>query len=138
VEYLGSYNPHTKQAQLNKEGISDYLKNGAQPSDRVAKLIKKEGIKLPGWVTIAPDKKRGVRNPDKRRATRPVGKPEPEKMPETEAVADEPKSQAEPQVETAGEELQESTENAVDQAATQSEAATPETESTGDESAPES
>ena len=50
--YLGSYNPHTKEAQLKKEEIEKYLSNGAQPSNSAAKLLKKEGVKLPDWVTI--------------------------------------------------------------------------------------
>ena len=87
VEYLGSYNPHTKQAQLDKENIASYLKNGAQPSDRVVQLLKKEGLKLPSWVRLSSDKKRAVRNPDKRRSTRPKGAPEPEAKISEEAPA---------------------------------------------------
>ncbi|HIA91884.1 TPA: 30S ribosomal protein S16 [Candidatus Saccharibacteria bacterium] len=50
--YLGSYDPHTKKAQFKKDEIEKYLGNGAQPSNRVAILLKKEGIKLPDWVVI--------------------------------------------------------------------------------------
>ncbi len=73
VAYVGSYNPHTKDATLDGEKISTYLANGAQPSDRVAKLLSKEGIKLPDWFTPAAPKKGTVRNADKRRSTRPEG-----------------------------------------------------------------
>ena len=67
VAYVGSYDPHTKTAALEHEEISEYLGNGAQPSDRVAKLLKKEGVKLPSWVKVAADKKRPVKNVEKMR-----------------------------------------------------------------------
>jgi|SRR5579862_3446045 len=72
VAYIGSYNPHTKTAEIDKELASRYLGNGAQPSDRVAKLLKDQGVKLPDWVSLSTPKKRSVRNPDKRRSTRPA------------------------------------------------------------------
>ena len=72
VARLGSYNPHTKIAALNSEKTSLYLQNGAQPSERVAKLLKKEGIKLPHWVSFASDKKSAIKNPDKLRRNRPL------------------------------------------------------------------
>ncbi len=73
VAYVGSYNPHTKDATLDGEKISKYLDSGAQPSDRVAKLLTKEGIKLPAWFTPAAAKKGTIRHPEKRRSTRPEG-----------------------------------------------------------------
>lgn len=36
---LGWYNPHTKEASLNKEEILKYIDNGAVPSNSVAKLL---------------------------------------------------------------------------------------------------
>jgi small subunit ribosomal protein S16 len=88
VAYLGSYNPHTKEAVIDGEQASKYLENGAQPSDRAARLLKKEGVKLPDWVKLSDPHKRDVRNPDKRRSTRPA---EPEApAAEPEATADEP------------------------------------------------
>jgi small subunit ribosomal protein S16 len=83
VAQLGSYDPHAKTLTLNKEKISFYLEHGAQPSDRVAVLLKKEGVKLPTWVTEATKKERSVRNPDKRRSTRPA-EPEAEAAPAAE------------------------------------------------------
>lgn len=71
VAFLGSYNPHTKSATLDAEKAATYLGNGAQPSDRVAKLFEKEGIELPGWVKTNSDKKRAVRNPEKLRRNQP-------------------------------------------------------------------
>lgn len=71
VARLGSYDPHAKTLTLDKEKAGFYLEHGAQPSDRVIVLLKKEGVKLPKWVST-PDKQEGkVRNPDKRRSTRP-------------------------------------------------------------------
>jgi small subunit ribosomal protein S16 len=85
VAYLGSYDPHTKVAAIDGEKASAYLENGAQPSDRVARLLQKEGIKLPEWVKLDQPQKRAVRNPAKRRSTRP----EEPKAPETEVPAEE-------------------------------------------------
>lgn len=79
VHQLGSYDPHTKTAVLAKDKAEFYLSHGAQPSDRVARLLKAEGVKLPKWVELTPDKKRTIRNPDKLRKNRPAGAPEPEK-----------------------------------------------------------
>ncbi|HET7528939.1 MAG TPA: 30S ribosomal protein S16 [Candidatus Saccharimonadales bacterium] len=72
VAYLGSYNPHTKTATVDSEQAAKYLENGAQPSDRVARLLQKEGVKLPSWVSLSEPKKRDVRNPEKRRSTAPA------------------------------------------------------------------
>jgi len=83
VTQLGSYDPHTKAVTLNKERAQHYLDHGAQPSDRVARLLKAEGVKLPAWVKLQPDKERTVRNPDKRRSTRPE-EPAAEEAPATE------------------------------------------------------
>src|ERR1700757_3430601 len=50
VAYVGTYNPHTKEVTLQKETAQKYLDNGAQPTPRVVKLLKAEGVKLPSWV----------------------------------------------------------------------------------------
>jgi len=81
VARLGSYDPHAKAVVLDKEKAAFYLEHGAQPSDRVVRLLKDEGVKLPDWVKPPAPKERAVRNPDKRRSTRP---------PEAEAPAAEP------------------------------------------------
>ena len=49
-EYLGSYNPHAEgeeKYQLNEERIKYWLSVGAQPTDTVASLLKKAGIRKP-------------------------------------------------------------------------------------------
>ncbi len=71
VAQLGSYDPHAKIIVIDKEKAAFYLEHGAQPSERVARLLKKEGVKLPEWVKQPAVKKRTVRNADKRRSTRP-------------------------------------------------------------------
>lgn len=72
VEYLGSYNPHTKATTLDKEKAQTYLSNGAQPSERVAKLLETEGVKLPKWVAKPDKKERQIRNAEKLRRNRPA------------------------------------------------------------------
>jgi len=98
VEYLGSYNPHTKVAQLKAEEIASYMEKGAQPSDRVAKLLKAEGIKLPAWVKISPGKKRSIKNPAKLRRNAPPGEKLEQKAPTpaAEPIAEETPAPAEP------------------------------------------
>ena len=86
VASLGSYDPHAKTVTLDKEKASFFLEHGAQPSDRAALLLQKEGVKLPSWVSVVTDQKREVRNPDKRRSSRPAEVVEPQ-APAVEAVA---------------------------------------------------
>lgn len=85
VAELGSYNPHTKTINLNKELVEKYLSNGAQPSTRVAFLIQQEGIKLPKWVKLPAKKESTVRRADKLRKNQPA-----------EPVVEEPVAEAAP------------------------------------------
>ncbi len=98
VASLGSVDPHAKTVILDKEKATRFMSNGAQPSERVARLFKSEGITLPTWVTLSADKERAVRNPDKRRSTTPAAPVEAAPAVETEAVA-EAAPEAEPAVE---------------------------------------
>ena len=41
LEYLGFYNPHSKEIKLDKENINKWLSHGAQPTDTVQDLFKK-------------------------------------------------------------------------------------------------
>ena len=89
VAQLGSYDPHAKTAILDKEKAATFLKNGAQPSDRIVSLFKHEGIALPAWV-IANEKKAGkLRNPEKLRKNQPK-----EEAPAEESAAAEAASEA--------------------------------------------
>ena len=52
IAILGHYNPHTKELVIKKDETLKYLGNGAQPSNAVAKLMKKDKLEVPAWVTI--------------------------------------------------------------------------------------
>lgn len=41
IEELGLYNPRSKELKLDKEAVTKWIKNGAQPSETVASLIRK-------------------------------------------------------------------------------------------------
>lgn len=72
VARLGHFNPHTKSTTLDKEKTAHYLGNGAQPSDRVVKLLVAEKIKLPDWVAVPRSDREGkLRNPEKLRKNQP-------------------------------------------------------------------
>lgn len=71
VAQLGSLNPHTKEAILDKEKAAYYLEHGAQPSDRVVRLLQAEKVALPKWVKTAEQKSGKLRNPEKLRKNQP-------------------------------------------------------------------
>jgi len=41
VDILGTYNPKSKELQLDVEKVKEWLSKGAQPTPRVASLIKR-------------------------------------------------------------------------------------------------
>jgi small subunit ribosomal protein S16 len=100
VAALGSYNPHAKTANIDKEKVSFYLEHGAQPSERVARLLKAEGVKLPKWVKVADEKKRTIKNTEKLRKNRPQ-EAEPAEAPVEKKPAEEPAPEAETPTEAA-------------------------------------
>lgn len=75
VAEVGNYNPETKKTVLNKEKIEFYLSHGAQPSSRVAFVLKKEGIALPKWYKEAPQKHAQAKHADKLRKNQPKEEP---------------------------------------------------------------
>jgi small subunit ribosomal protein S16 len=89
VAEVGNYNPDTKALTLDKEAVEKYLKNGAQPSTRVAFILKKNGVKLPDWVKLAPKKSAKAKHADKLRKNQPK-----EEAPAEEAKAEEPAAEA--------------------------------------------
>ena len=91
VARLGSYNPHTKTAVLDKEKATFYLEHGAQPSDRVIGVLESEKVKLPKWVKSVGAKKRAIRNPEKLRKNRPAEEAPAEEKTEKPAAAEESK-----------------------------------------------
>jgi small subunit ribosomal protein S16 len=88
VAYVGSYNPHTKDATIQVEVAQKYLDNGAQPTPRVVKLLKDAGVKLPKWV-VEPntDKQKAIRHSEKLRRN--------QSAPEVEEVVEVPEEPAE-------------------------------------------
>jgi small subunit ribosomal protein S16 len=94
VAYLGSYDPHAKTTTLDKVKASSYLENGAQPSDRVVRLLKSEGVTLPAWVKEPDQKQRTTRKADKRRSTAPKQEKKPEEeAPDTDAAESTPEAE---------------------------------------------
>jgi small subunit ribosomal protein S16 len=99
VAQIGHYDPHTKAVSIDSEKANFYLSNGAQPSERVARLIQKEGVKLPEWVKLSENKERKTRHPEKLRRDQPKEEKveevvEPAEAPAEEAVAEEVASEA--------------------------------------------
>lgn len=89
VAYVGSYNPHTKEANVQVELAQKYLDNGAQPTPRVVKLLKEAGVKLPKWVKEpTADKQKAIRNAEKLRKNQPKEEVA-EEAPAEETPADE-------------------------------------------------
>lgn len=90
VAYVGSYNPHTKEANIQTGLAQKYLDNGAQPTPRVVKLLKNAGVKLPSWVKEpAADKQKPLRNPEKLRKNQPKEESAEETAAPEEAPAEE-------------------------------------------------
>ena len=99
IAYVGSYNPHTKDVKFDVEKVTKYLKNGAQPSPRVIKLLVDQKVKLPEWVQKAEKKQSKLRNPDKLRRNQP--KEEAKEEPAVETPAETPEEVEEILEETA-------------------------------------
>lgn len=74
VAYVGSYNPHSKEAKFDVEKVNFYLKNGAQPTPRVVKLLAGDKtVTLPEWVKQpVVTKSSTIRNPEKLRRNQPA------------------------------------------------------------------
>lgn len=72
VAQLGSYDPHTKTATIAKDKATFYLTHGAQPSDRAAALLEKEGVSLPKWYKKPTVKTGAIRNAEKLRRNQPA------------------------------------------------------------------
>jgi small subunit ribosomal protein S16 len=50
IEYLGSYDPHKEKDEdkmaINRERVEHWLSKGAQPTETVANLLRKQGLKV--------------------------------------------------------------------------------------------
>ena len=95
VELLGNYDPHTKVANINKERTEFFLSNGAQPSDRVLRILSYQKIEIPAWIKKAIIKKSATKNPEKLRKNQPKVEAvvEPEAKEEVLAEAEVPKDE---------------------------------------------
>ena len=71
IAYLGYYNPHTIEHNLDFKQVSYYLDKGAQPSDRVIYILKANKIDLPKWVKQPTKLSKTTRHPDKLRKNQP-------------------------------------------------------------------
>ena len=90
VAEVGNYNPATKALTLDKELVEKYLSNGAQPSSRVAFILKKNGVKLPKWYREPAQKKAVAKHADKLRKNQPKEEPAVEEAPAEEAPVETP------------------------------------------------
>ena len=90
VAEVGNYNPATKALTLDKELVEKYLSNGAQPSSRVAFILKKNGVKLPKWYKEPAQKKAVAKHADKLRKNQPKEKPVVEEQVTEEAPVETP------------------------------------------------
>ncbi|MEK7447410.1 MAG: 30S ribosomal protein S16 [Patescibacteria group bacterium] len=105
ISILGWYNPHTKELEVKKDELQAWFDKGAMPSNTLAKLLKKEGVKLPKWVKITEKKKapKKKEEPKEKPAAAPKEEEAPaeevkeekseEKVTETEAPVEEEKSE---------------------------------------------
>src|SRR5579872_741270 len=120
IEKVGNYNPLLKKDDPNRvnlkvERLQDWIKKGAQPTDRVARFLAAEGLAQwqhgnnptkgkPGKKADERAAERAQREEDRKAAEAELAaRPAPEPEPEPEVVA-EPVAEAEPVVEAAAEE----------------------------------
>ena len=64
VAVLGNYNPHTKELKFQKEELSQFIANGAQPSEAVLRLMRKDGIELPKWAVLIDKHRKPKKEPE--------------------------------------------------------------------------
>lgn len=62
LEKVGTYNPATKELNLNKESVEKWLNDGASASETVAKLLNKEGFNIE--LTFTPKEKKAEAKSD--------------------------------------------------------------------------
>ncbi len=115
VAYVGSYNPHTKDATVQVELAQKYLDNGAQPTPRVVKLLADAGVKLPKWVVTYEQKSKTIRNAEKLRKNQPKEEAS-EPVEEITETADESPTEAVEAPEVTEAPAEESTEEAAPEA----------------------
>ena len=107
VAEVGNYNPATKALTLDKAVVEKYLSNGAQPSSRVAFILKKNGVKLPKWYKEPAEKKANAKHADKLRKNQPKEEPTLEEPVKEESAPEEAPAEEAPKEETPAEENKE-------------------------------
>lgn len=103
IDIIGTYNPLTKPSTVTLDGDKslEWLKNGAQPTETVAYLLKREGV-LDKFFADRPNAKKDYKFLDKRTATMSVKSAvETPAAPVEEPKVEEPKAEAAPVVEEA-------------------------------------
>ena len=134
IEFLGHYNPHTKEVKIEKEVAQKFLDNGAQPSQRAAKLLKEQGVKLPKWFAFDDKGERKTRNPEKLRKNQPAEEKAEEKAEEPEAPAAEPETKTEEATEEKPTEAEEKSETPAEEQKEEKPEETPAEESSDEKS----
>ncbi|MBI3983905.1 30S ribosomal protein S16 [Candidatus Microgenomates bacterium] len=107
VAQIGHYDPHAKEFVVDEERLQAYLKDGAQPSSTMVKLLKRAKIKLPAWAEAnlivknkAPKAKKGgaeaaeIASPEKADAPKVEAPAESTTEPTVESKAEEPPAEA--------------------------------------------
>jgi small subunit ribosomal protein S16 len=107
VKLIGRYNPHTKELVVDKDEANKYLSCGAQPTQRVARLMVSEGVKMPAWFKFDEKQSGKIKNPEKLRKNQPKEEaaPAPQEAPAEETASEEP-AQEEPKAEEAPKEAE--------------------------------
>lgn len=98
TEKLGWYNPATKELKIDKEATTNWLNKGAQPSNTMAKLLIKAGVKhkLVVYIEKPPRKPKGEQKEEstpKKETKTQEPQPEAEKAEETKAPDNGPKEE---------------------------------------------
>ena len=114
VANLGSYDPHTKQTTLDTEKAKFYLDNGAQPSNRVIRILMAEKVAIPKWAELDTTGQGKIKNPEKLRKNQPD---EPEQPAKAEEKASDDSETAEAKEESAEDATEEKTEEKKDEPA---------------------
>lgn len=95
IDYLGWYNPHTKEFKVDEAKVKSWFEKGAQPSNTLAILFEKNKIKMPAWVVIKKATPKKIEKADEKtkeavKAENPVAK----KVEAEEVTVEEPAKEA--------------------------------------------
>ncbi len=99
IEIIGFYDPLTDPStvRLDGEKVKLWLGRGAQPTERVTKLLVREGIIQPAPVAAPEPEPEPTRKPSRRRAAEPAATAtDAEPAPAAEAEPAAPADEAEP------------------------------------------